>query len=127
MSDSYAARGGDLTNVPSSSYYLPQQIEAMSHGWATRGGTGSETVRLSGDGRHIEWSQIRIGFGIGMLLAMGLGLSLKGDTASDSRPLIRVTSHDRDRLLGGGRNVCGGSVVRWRRRSRIARASGAGR
>jgi len=77
MSDSYAARGGDLTNVPSSSYYLPQQIEAMSQGWAARGGTGSETVRLSGDGRHIEWSQIGIGFGIGMLLAIGLGLSLR--------------------------------------------------
>ena len=42
-----------------------------------RGGTGSETVRLSGDGRHIEWSQIGIGFGIGMLLAIGLGLSLR--------------------------------------------------
>ena len=42
-----------------------------------RGGTGSETVRVSGDGRHIEWSQIGIGFGIGMLLAIGLGLSLR--------------------------------------------------
>ena len=42
-----------------------------------RGGTGSEIVRLSGDGRHIEWSQIGIGFGIGMLLAIGLGLSLR--------------------------------------------------
>jgi len=39
--------------------------------------SSSETVRLSGDGRHIEWSQIGIGFGIGMLLAIGLGLSLR--------------------------------------------------
>ena len=37
----------------------------------------SGLVRLSGDGRHIEWSQIGIGFGIGMLLAIGLGLSLR--------------------------------------------------
>ena len=43
MSDSYAARGGDLTNVPSSSYYLPQQIEAMSQGWAARSDRGDAT------------------------------------------------------------------------------------
>ena len=95
MSDSWAARGGVLTNVPSASYYLPEQIEAMSQGWAARAQAEQkvDTVLLSGDdhvttpvadepapttsGRDIEWPQIGIGLGIGILLAIGLGLSLK--------------------------------------------------
>jgi hypothetical protein len=36
MSDSWAARGGILTNVPASSYYRPQQIQTMSASWAAR-------------------------------------------------------------------------------------------
>jgi hypothetical protein len=70
MSDSWAARGGVLTNVPASSYYLPQQIETMSQGWAARGGLlpASANVTTGGDG--IDWSD----FGIGAAAMLGLVL-----------------------------------------------------
>ena len=82
MSDSWAARGGVLTNVPASSYYLPQQIEAMSQGWAARGGllpasanVATESPAPTGSGRDVEWPQI--GIGIGIVLAIVLGLTIK--------------------------------------------------
>jgi hypothetical protein len=83
MSDSWAAQGGVLTNVPASSYLLPQQIEAMSQGWAARGGLLPASAKVTnqppptGSGRDVEWAQIGIGFSIGIVLAIVLGLTLK--------------------------------------------------
>jgi hypothetical protein len=84
MSDSWAARGGVLTNVPASSYLLPQQIEATSQGWAARGGLLPASAKVTtnqppptGSGRDVEWAQIGIGFSIGIVLAIVLGLTLK--------------------------------------------------
>ena len=73
MSDSWAARGGVLTNVPASSYYLPQDIERMSQSWAARGGLlpASATVTASHDG--FVWRDFGLGAGASLALALLCG------------------------------------------------------
>jgi hypothetical protein len=77
MSDSWAARGGVLTNVPSSSYYLPQEIEALSQGWAARGGLLPASAQVSTSRDDFDWSD----FGLGAGASLGLALLLGGIAA----------------------------------------------
>ena len=71
MSDSWAARGRRPHERARVSYYLPQQIETMSQGWAARAGllpSDSGVVTTGRDG--IDWGD----FGIGAAAMLGLVL-----------------------------------------------------
>ena len=56
--------------MPASSYYLPQQIETMSQGWAARGGLLPASATVTTGGHGFDWGD----FGIGAAAMLGLVL-----------------------------------------------------
>lgn len=74
MSDSWAARGGVLTNVPASSYYSPQQIQTMSQSWAARGGRSPAGSKVTTSRGSFDWGD----FGIGAAAMLGVVLLAAG-------------------------------------------------